>query len=47
MNKKRLAEYFEVKSEAIVKYREVDEGATIRVLVDYGIGGIKVIYLPL
>ena len=47
MNISQLAKHFNVKNGAIVRYREVDEGATIRALVDYGIGGIKVHYVPI
>jgi hypothetical protein len=47
MNKMQVAKYFEVKPAAVVRFREVDEGATLRALVDYGIGGIKVHYVPI
>lgn len=39
-----LATYYGVEPEAIVRYAEVDEGV-YRVLVNYGIGGIKVLYV--
>ena len=46
MDKSQVAEYFEVDSDAVVKVREEDEGATICALIDYGIGGIKVYVEP-
>lgn len=39
-----LAIYYGVEPEAIVRYAEVGEGV-YRVLVNYGIGGIKVLYV--
>jgi len=38
----QLARYYGVEPDAIVRYREVDGGAAYRVLINYGIGGIKV-----
>lgn len=46
MDKSQVAEYFEVDSDAVVKVREEDEGATICALIDYGIGGIKKYRIP-
>lgn len=42
----QLAKHYGVEPGAIVGYAEVDGGAVIRVLVNYGIGGIKVLYVP-
>ena len=47
MNKRQVAKHFEVKPEAVVKFREEDEGATIYTLINYGIGGIKVFRVPI
>jgi len=47
MNKTQVAKYFEVEPGAVVKFREVDEGATIYALINYGIGGIKVFRTPI
>jgi hypothetical protein len=47
MNVTQLAKHFNVENRAILKYREVDEGAIINALVDYGIGGIKEHYIPI
>jgi len=41
----QLAKHYGVEPDAIVRYREVDGGAAYRVLVNYGIGGIKVYHL--
>lgn len=46
MNDSQIAKHFGVKSDAVVKWGEVDEGANIRALIDYGIGGIKVYVEP-
>jgi hypothetical protein len=47
MDKLQVAKYFDVEAEAVLKFREVDEGATIRALIDYGIGGVKVYQIPI
>jgi hypothetical protein len=46
MDKIQVAKYFDVEAEAVLKVREVDGGATIRALIDYGIGGVKVFQVP-
>jgi hypothetical protein len=46
MNKSQIARHFGVKPDAIVKWGKVNEGADMRVLIDYGIGGIKVYVEP-
>lgn len=46
MNKSQLAKHFQVDEEAIVGFREVDGGAVIRALIDYGIAGVKVYETP-
>jgi hypothetical protein len=47
MNQSRIAKHFNVSPGAIVKWRMVDEGAKVRALIDYGLGGIKVYEVPL
>ena len=42
----KIARYYGVEPGAVLRWQEVDEGAAIRALVDYGIGGIKVHYIP-
>jgi hypothetical protein len=46
MNNSQIAKHFGVKPSAVVKWGEVDGGANIRALIDYGIGGIKVYVEP-
>jgi len=46
MDKAKVADHFEVEPDAVVNYYEVDGGANIRALIDYGIGGVKVYVVP-
>lgn len=46
MNRSQIARHYGVKPVSVVKWGEVNEGANIRALIDYGIGGIKVYVEP-
>lgn len=46
MYESQVAKLYGVGLDAIVGVREVDEGAYVRALIDYGIAGIKVYEIP-